>query len=168
MPVREAWWSRLTKLEVHDHQARFAMSVPEILRDAYWNRGGGRWDIYAIFYHRRLAGMFTCSRYDAHPDAVIFGSFLIDRSFQGRGIGTATLETLLSWIPRRYPHRQRILLNVDPRNHRAVRLYRRVGFSFCGKTGPIHRLYEYRCSAREDHDARRDMSWKVVFHPDQR
>lgn len=51
----------------------------------------------------------------------------VARDWRGRGVGTALIRTMIDWA-RAHPHIEKIRLGVLGENHRAVELYRRLGF----------------------------------------
>jgi len=77
-----------------------------------------------------------------HPDCVHVRELVVLPEFQGRGIGTAVLRETIEhararWVP--------VKLGVLHRNQ-AINLYRRVGFTECGRT-ETHVLMEWRANS---------------------
>lgn len=76
------------------------------------------------------------------PAAVGLRSFLIDRDWQGRGLGARAMQALCDDLARRYPQARVLALNVNCGNVAAIRAYRRAGFvdtgeiAFGGSAGP--------------------------------
>lgn len=58
--------------------------------------------------------------------------FMIDKRFQGRGIGKSALRLILEKLKVYYPRRHRLLLSVNKDNEVAIRLYEMYRFR---KTG---------------------------------
>lgn len=58
--------------------------------------------------------------------------FMIDKRFQGRGIGRAALGLILEKLKECYPNRHRLLLSVNEDNKVAIRLYAQFGFRQTG------------------------------------
>jgi ribosomal protein S18 acetylase RimI-like enzyme len=58
---------------------------------------------------------------------VVALTLAVDRAWQGRGVGTMLLESLLSWA-RATPHVEKVELRVRASNSRAIGLYRKLGF----------------------------------------
>lgn len=90
---------------------------------------------------RRLAGR------EEDIDALGLRSFQLDKDWQGRGLGTLAMDTLLADLAQRYPHAQRIVLTVSCNNAAALALYRRCGFRDSGalyhggRSGPQRLLW---------------------------
>lgn len=69
-------------------------------------------------------------------------AFMLDRRWQGRGLGAAAVLACCDDLQRRRPERRLLALNVDCRNLAAIRTYRRAGFvdtgefHFGGSAGP--------------------------------
>jgi diamine N-acetyltransferase len=77
------------------------------------------------------------------PALIWLFHFFIDERFQGSGYGKAALTALISWVSRRKPTCQSLLLTVHPENHVAQRLYTGMGFMPAGDERggePIYRL----------------------------
>lgn len=55
------------------------------------------------------------------------------KEFWGMGLGTALIEEVLDWA-RNYSTLERLVLTVQLRNARAIKLYRRLGFENCTST----------------------------------
>ena len=53
----------------------------------------------------------------------------VARAERGRGLGRGLLSTLIRWAAKSDEGLERVVLDVDPRNERAVRLYRSLGFT---------------------------------------
>jgi len=74
--------------------------------------------------------------------AVGLRSFLIDRRWQGRGLGAPAMQALCGDLARRYRQARLLALNVNCDNVAAIRAYRRAGFvdtgevAFGGIAGP--------------------------------
>lgn len=69
-------------------------------------------------------------------------AFMLDRRWQGRGLGVAAIRACCADLERRHPERKLVALNVDCRNLTALRAYRAAGFVdtgelyFGGSAGP--------------------------------
>jgi ribosomal protein S18 acetylase RimI-like enzyme len=74
-----------------------------------------------------------------HPDAVEIGEIQISPSYQGRGIGTALLRDVVGSA---HAKGKKASLSTGLKNHRAFKLYKRLGFRHVGKTD-THDLMEF-------------------------
>jgi L-phenylalanine/L-methionine N-acetyltransferase len=83
-----------------------------------------------------VCGLTLYARRQAHVGAIGMG---VDESAQGRGVGTAMLESLLDLADNWYNLR-RLQLEVYTDNAVAIRLYEKYGFQIEG----LHRAYAYR------------------------
>ncbi len=70
--------------------------------------------------------------YDEDDATVWLGGVFIDRSFQGRGFGTAAAQAALERFAPRSP-RRRVGLTVHPANSSARRFWARLGFVETGE-----------------------------------
>jgi RimJ/RimL family protein N-acetyltransferase len=70
----------------------------------------------------------------------------VDAASQGRGLGTEMLRALPPFARERYPGATHLALTVNTSNPRAIRAYRRAGFTdtgrlyYGGRLGPQHVL----------------------------
>jgi ribosomal protein S18 acetylase RimI-like enzyme len=97
-----------------------------------WNRG----DIYVIELEAIRVGMIQLFE---HADAVEIGEIQIQRSYQNRGIGTRVLRDA---IARAHAQGKTVSLSTGLQNHRAIELYRRLGFR-CVEQSETH--YHMAC-----------------------
>lgn len=73
-------------------------------------------------------------------------SLLIDRNWQGRGLGTRALQACCEDLEHRHPQLRMLALTVNCGNLNAIRAYRNTGFVdsgrlyFGGRSGPQHLL----------------------------
>lgn len=83
------------------------------------------------------------------PASVGLRAFMLDRNWQGHGLGAAAVRACCDDLQRRHPERRLLALNVNCRNLVAIRAYRRAGFvdtgefHFGGKAGPQHLLVRW-------------------------
>ena len=97
----------------------------------------------AILADDAVAGFY---RLDFAPNAVIgrdlgapsvgLRAFMLDRAWQGRGLGARATTALCADLQRRHPSRRLLLLTVNCRNVAAIAAYRRAG---CVDSGELFR-----------------------------
>jgi ribosomal protein S18 acetylase RimI-like enzyme len=80
--------------------------------------------------HHGLVGMAAGALVDGLP--WIFGMW-VEPGWRGRGTGGALLDSAIAWLRQQRPA-QPILLDVNPRQTAAVRLYESRGFRATGKS----------------------------------
>ena len=56
----------------------------------------------------------------------------VDQAWRGKGIGTALIRVMLDWA-RTHPTLEKVTLGAFATNHRAIRLYERMGFKLEGR-----------------------------------
>lgn len=130
-------------LEVKDCQKAFIETPAQSLRDMEARGWDVDWTILCIFAGTTLAG-YAMHGMNRRGDAWL-DRFMIDRRFQGRGLGTRALPRILAEMKKCYPGRRSLLLSVEPENQTAIRLYERFGFRLTGEyDGPeaVMRLEE--------------------------
>jgi RimJ/RimL family protein N-acetyltransferase len=84
------------------------------------------------FYRLDLAPRAIVGRDLDAPHAGL-RSLWLDRDWQGRGLGTATVRACCDDARRRHPERRWLALLVDCGNRPAIRAYRRAGFRATGE-----------------------------------
>ena len=67
--------------------------------------------------------------YGGSAPEIEIARFMIDRRYQNRGLGRMALTLLLQQLERLYP---KIYISAEPENHRALHLYRSLGFCDIG------------------------------------
>jgi GNAT superfamily N-acetyltransferase len=148
VPLTQAWAERVGALEVGPGQ------------DAYV--GSPRFNVVNTLADPRSEGMVVVLgetaigsyRLDFSPNAITgqryaaasvgLRAFLIDRRYQGRGLGARAALAMCEDLPARHADRRVLLLAVHCRNRAAVATYRHAGFidtGRClagGRAGPQH------------------------------
>ena len=84
-------------------------------------------------------------RYDfAMPEELGLRAFFIDKRFQGKGLGKASVKALKAYLTMEYSDRPSVVLTVNCKNPAAYKSYRHGGFwdtgelYYGGKAGPQH------------------------------
>ena len=72
-----------------------------------------------------------------HVDAVEVGEIQVHPSYQGRGIGTRLLQDT---IAQAHAQRKKVSLSTVLQNHRAIKLYQRLGFVHVAQTETHHHM----------------------------
>ncbi len=95
------------------------------------------------FYQLDFAG--AMAGWNPHGKAGVgLRAFMLDRDWQGRGLGTRAINACCADLERRHPERRLLALTVNCSNLGAIRAYRKAGFVdtgelyFGGKAGPQH------------------------------
>jgi len=96
----------------------------------YWQKCKRARDIslYAIYADGRHVG--NAGFYDVTPTQAEVRLVIGDRSVWGKGIGTTVMEAMITEA-RQHGWKQ-IILHVNPKNERAVKLYTKLGFESLG------------------------------------
>jgi len=134
-------WQRLSSSEqtavlsltVTPQQVEFAGTVERSV-DACRTDQGDQVAGLAIFEGQRVVGFVVLKRGAsapawASPAAAVVSAMRIDVSMQGRGIGSAALQALPSWVAENWPESGRLTLSVDEENESARRAYAKAGFA---------------------------------------
>ncbi|MBI4407963.1 MAG: GNAT family N-acetyltransferase [Candidatus Kerfeldbacteria bacterium] len=96
----------------------------------YWRscQHAGNIRLYAIYADQRHVG--NAGFYDVLPDQAELRLVIGDRSVWGKGIGTNVMQAMITEARRL--HWKQIMLHVNPKNERAVKLYSKLGFQSAG------------------------------------
>lgn len=127
-------------LEISQRQADYAGTVAKAIDDVdaacpRHLRG------FAVVAAGAVVGFLILKRPPAAPDwagadTVTLHALMIDRRFQGAGLGRAALAAAIDTARRIWPDARRLALSVDAGNTAALSLYRAVGMR---DSGPVHR-----------------------------
>jgi diamine N-acetyltransferase len=128
-------------LTVAPDQERFVASNVMSLAESYVWRDGA--EPYAVYSDDQVVGfalLFPLGEGEPddsvpHPDTIrgfVLVRLMIDRRFQGHGLGRAALDAIVELIRSR--GLQTIRLSVVPENAQALEFYRRNGFVETGET----------------------------------
>jgi RimJ/RimL family protein N-acetyltransferase len=153
LPVAQCEREALLRLAVHPSQRDYVGTIADLLADAA-HCGDG--DALAIVHGDRPVGY---CRLDAHARSVAgrdfdepargLRGFFIDTGWQGRGLGLRALRALYAHLAAHDPHTRLLVLTVNCRNHAALALYRRAGFTESGelyhggRAGPQHLMLRH-------------------------
>jgi diamine N-acetyltransferase len=148
-PITKDDWEEAASLQVREDQADFV--VPNV-----WSIAESKFydalQPTSIYDDTTMVGFLMYGR-DPQDRQFWLYRFMIDRRFQGRGLGRAALDRLLDLL-RRTPGCTGVNVGYDPRNAVAERLYLGAGFvptgtapwgeltarlSFLGRPAPPHR-----------------------------
>lgn len=140
-------FEQIAKLEVEPDQVHFVASNVWSLAEAYATAASGMTALPFGIYENGIPVGFVMFGYDSLDDPdeppvarenYCLWRFMIDRRYQGRGLGKQALESCLDYL-RTFPCGPAAYcwLSYEPENLRAKGLYEKVGFAengqFCGK-----------------------------------
>lgn len=133
-PMDRSNWRRALGVRSHLEQLEFVADHEPvalvILSKCYIRPGGLTWVPFAIVADDVIIGIVAL----AHSEnACEMLHLLIDRSCQGRGLGTLAVAAILDHVRENLPQFSQLTLTVHPRNERARRLYESAGFVSTGE-----------------------------------
>jgi diamine N-acetyltransferase len=139
-PVDSSNYRECIALAVAPDQQRFVASNVQSLAEAYvWRKGAEPYAVYSDDEMIGFALLFPLG--EGEPDdsvppadtvrGFILVRLMIDRRFQGRGLGRAALEAVVELIRGR--GLPTIRLSVVPENEQALEFYRSNGFAETGE-----------------------------------
>jgi diamine N-acetyltransferase len=126
--VCQSNWRDLTGIEVAESQKAFVAEPCYYLAMCCY---GQLWSPLAISLDGRIIGMMMWA-VDPDDRSCWLGGIMIDRNSQCRGLGERAVRQAIGMLSRIHSHR-RFALSYSPDNHRARRLYQRIGFVETGE-----------------------------------
>lgn len=134
MTVDENNMDKLSGFEVLECQKRFVPPVAGILARAWVYRKSGA-ELLAITNDGTPVGLMLVYEIDEEPACYYLMEMLIDKAYQGRGIGTEAVKQLIKMYSAK-PKYPMIEVSVDRENAAAIAAYTKAGFSDEGYTDP--------------------------------
>ncbi|MCM3364016.1 GNAT family N-acetyltransferase [Niallia sp. HCP3S3_B10] len=122
-------WEEAFKISVHENQGSFVPTVAESLAYAYLKPWDEALDPYALYSNDVIIGTFYISYTPGSEHNYWIGGFQIDKKYQGKGYGKATLLKIVDFIKIIHPACKSISLTVEKENNQAIYLYEKVGFT---------------------------------------
>ncbi|WP_028591642.1 GNAT family N-acetyltransferase [Paenibacillus massiliensis] len=118
-------------LSVNSDQEIYIETTQQCLEDAQQCK---HYQPVALYWNDELAGfaMYGLFPGEGRDGRVWLDRFLIDKSFQGRGIGKIMLSNLIEHLVKIYGCKQ-IYLSLYENNQGALYLYQKFGFQFNGE-----------------------------------
>lgn len=110
-------------LKIAEQQQGFIESVSQCLADA---EKDARYIPLALYENGEIIGFSMYGKFDGQ---IWLDRYLIDKRFQGKGLGSRFFRMLVDYLLERYPE-QPIYLSVFEQNKVAIQLYQKFGFSF--------------------------------------
>ncbi|GIU42010.1 spermine/spermidine acetyltransferase [Shewanella sairae] len=146
-------------LKLNTDQNSFIESIPDCLQEA---KQDPRFTPVALYYGEDIAGFAMFGQFEECDQLTVdeqtrqankkpssrvwFDRFLIDKRFQGKGLGKRFAKLLLNTLFEHFACQQ-MFLSVYPNNHKAIALYKQLGFEFTG---------EYVCEGERVMSCQRD------------
>lgn len=133
-PVTKDNYASILALRVSKNQKSFIETPEQCLRDSedcqYYQPVG-------LYYSNALVGFTMYGLFPEYDESNVNGRvwldrFFIDERFQGKGIGSLMLKTLIQHLVELYKGK-RIFLSIYDTNTRALRLYKKFGFQYNGE-----------------------------------
>lgn len=120
------------RLSVTSQQVEFAGTVERSVESCRSDQGDQVVGL-AILDGQQVVGFLvlkrgSCAPSWANPRAATVSAMRIDRSCQGRGIGSCALRALPSWVAENWPESPVLVLSVDEDNQAARCAYVKAGF----------------------------------------
>ena len=121
------------RIVVPKSQVRFASIAEDFIASATETM-----HLYVIYYHGEIIGFFKLDI--AYSEQMKFcpintlglRTFVISQPYQGKGIGTAVIKSILHYTAVHYARYDAIYLTVNCKNPAAKRCYEKSGFQLTG------------------------------------
>lgn len=127
-PVDKTNWEEAIAISLLETQVNLVPTVIESLAYAYVKPWDAAFDPYLLRESDKAFGFFYLSYTPLSIDNYWIGGFQIDKDYQGIGLGSKSLYTILECIQEKHPQCQIISLTVEKSNTRARVLYEKIGF----------------------------------------
>lgn len=132
-PIDRSNWRRALQIRSNPDQLKFVAEHEPvalvILAKSYIRPEGWTWQPFSIVADDTMVGIVALAHSGSNCEML---HLVIDHSFQGRGLGRATVERIVDLIRRDLPDCKELTLTVHPDNERAQRLYASLGFQATG------------------------------------
>ncbi|MDQ0112556.1 GNAT family N-acetyltransferase [Paenibacillus harenae] len=126
-------WREALELSVNVEQQEFVAAVtPPVaiaLAKAYIRPDGRIVEPYGVYHQHKMVGFFNLHYTPNSKEDYWLFHFFIDKRFQRRGLGSASIDVLLKHIKNDHHSCHRIRLTVHPDNHAGKKFYTRLGFT---------------------------------------
>ena len=124
--VTERNIEQILALALHEDQLGYVDSLTSCIKLSNMDP---RYIMKGLYYGDQLVGftMFGCFEDEAHQARVWLNEFLIDKNYQGLGLGSKMLSVVIECMLKTF-QTDKIYLSVVQSNDRAVHLYKKFGF----------------------------------------
>lgn len=126
-------WREALELSVNVEQQEFVAAVtPPVaiaLAKAYIRPDGRIVEPYGVYHQHKMVGFFNLHYTPNSKEDYWLFHFFIDKRFQRRGLGSASIDVLLKHIKNDHHSCHRIRLTVHPDNDAGKKFYTRLGFT---------------------------------------
>jgi diamine N-acetyltransferase len=141
-------WREVIRLKVHKGQEHFVASNLFSLAEAYVKPDAPQYHPMAIYHKGQIVGftMYACDPESSSEHWI--SRFMIDKRYQGQGLGRAAMVELLKLISRNDRCRK-INLCVNPDNTAAQELYKSLGFTDTGSIYGEELVFSLRLDGSE-------------------
>ncbi|MCG7537036.1 GNAT family N-acetyltransferase [Pseudoalteromonas sp. OOF1S-7] len=135
-------------IQLAPEQVRFAPIPDEFLTDECDTT-----HLHVIYFEDTVVGYFKldlayAKKYEyCPPDALGLRAFVIGKQYQGKGLGTAAVQTLMAYLGVHYTSYKWLYLGVNCQNVGAYTCYVKAGLAVCeelylgGPAGPQYIMY---------------------------
>lgn len=113
----------ILSLNITKEQHHFIEPISQCLAEA---KEDNRYVPLGLYKNDKAVGF---SMYGKFEDQVWLDRFLIDKRFQGTGLGQYFMQKLIEFLKIKFPTNN-IYLSVYENNKRAIKLYKKLGFIF--------------------------------------
>lgn len=120
-------------LSVYPKQESFIFDEQECLNLIQDNKKHREYSISSIYYDDIMIGLIIYSWSKVTKKNIIIDNFFIDKEWQNKGFGEKSFKEIISDIYKKNLNIKNINLFVHPENMKAVRLFKKCGFSFTEK-----------------------------------
>ena len=117
-------WYECCELEVSTEQAKYIESNAISIAQSKFEP---TLKTYAIYFEERVVGFLMYNSVEEELDGYWVYRIMVDKHFQGRGIGKVATSLMISEIAK-FPNAKKIIVGYHPENVGAHHLYASLGF----------------------------------------
>jgi diamine N-acetyltransferase len=127
-PIDKHNWEDALSIALFDAQIKLVPTIIESLAYAYIKPWDDAFDPYILRKDDNTYGFFYLSYTPNSTDNYWIGGFQIDKEYQGKGLGTQSLERILEFIQEKHQQCEVISLTIEKSNDRARKIYEKLRF----------------------------------------
>ncbi|GIP26670.1 GCN5 family N-acetyltransferase [Paenibacillus sp. J23TS9] len=146
IPTTRENWKDAINLQVQVHQNHYVPSVAVSLAKVHIRPDGDEYKYLPFCIYNTensLVGFVMITVDDTTAWSYWVNGLLIDASYQGKGYGKATIESVIRYIKENYYNSRCLNLTVCADNEAARKLYEKLGFSETGEVYDDEIVYRF-------------------------
>ncbi|PYZ94777.1 hypothetical protein CR194_04410 [Salipaludibacillus keqinensis] len=133
-PVDSSNWRQVVSLKMDESQESFIESNEISLLESIYDTEN-QWTCYGLFFKDEAVGFMMIGAENKEEQYIWLDRFMIDRAYQGKGLGSAFIPVVKNFIFNHYDVNE-IVLSVTKDNLHGKAFYEKHGFKNTGLIDP--------------------------------